>query len=92
VNNAVLIAFTGWCDQLEFARKAAKPSASTNVVAHLHWWRTFTGGAQSFAVTVKWARANRVWVTDITYIRTYEGWLYLTVVIDLFRVRSSVDR
>jgi putative transposase len=27
---------------------------------------------------------NRVWVTDITYIRTYEGWLFLTVVIDLF--------
>jgi len=27
---------------------------------------------------------NRVWVTDITYIRTYEGWLYLAVVIDLF--------
>lgn len=24
------------------------------------------------------------WVTDFTYIRTYEGWLYLTVVIDLF--------
>tara|TARA_R110002020_G_scaffold425187_2_gene634629 strand:+ start:401 stop:604 length:204 start_codon:yes stop_codon:yes gene_type:complete len=23
-------------------------------------------------------------VTDITYIRTYEGWLYLAVVIDLF--------
>jgi putative transposase len=27
---------------------------------------------------------NRVWVTDITYIRTYEGWLFLAVVIDLF--------
>ena len=27
---------------------------------------------------------NKVWVTDITYIRTYEGWLYLAVVIDLF--------
>ncbi len=27
---------------------------------------------------------NRVWVTDITYIRTYEGWLYLAVVLDLF--------
>lgn len=27
---------------------------------------------------------NQVWVTDITYIRTYEGWLYLAVVIDLF--------
>lgn len=24
------------------------------------------------------------WVTDFTYIRTYEGWFYLTVVIDLF--------
>lgn len=24
------------------------------------------------------------WVTDITYIRTYQGWLYLAVVLDLF--------
>ncbi|ELE9247868.1 IS3 family transposase [Enterobacter kobei] len=29
-------------------------------------------------------RANQVWVTDITYIRTRQGWLYLAVVIDLF--------
>jgi putative transposase len=28
--------------------------------------------------------ANKVWVTDITYIRTHEGWLYLAVVLDLF--------
>jgi len=27
---------------------------------------------------------NRAWVTDITYILTWEGWLYLAVVIDLF--------
>lgn len=27
---------------------------------------------------------NTAWVTDITYIRTHEGWLYLAVVIDLF--------
>lgn len=27
---------------------------------------------------------NKTWVTDFTYIRTHEGWLYLTVVIDLF--------
>ena len=27
---------------------------------------------------------NTKWVTDITYIRTAEGWLYLCVVIDLF--------
>ena len=29
-------------------------------------------------------RATQVWVTDITYIRTWQGWLYLAVVIDLF--------
>lgn len=27
---------------------------------------------------------NQVWVTDITYIRTREGWLYLATVMDLF--------
>ena len=27
---------------------------------------------------------NEAWVTDITYIRTWQGWLYLAVVIDLF--------
>jgi putative transposase len=30
------------------------------------------------------SQANQAWVTDITYIRTHEGWLYLSVVIDLF--------
>lgn len=29
-------------------------------------------------------RPNKIWVTDITYIRTWEGWLYLAVVMDLF--------
>jgi putative transposase len=27
---------------------------------------------------------NCVWVTDITYIRTYEGWLFLAAVMDLY--------
>ena len=27
---------------------------------------------------------NRVWVSDITYIWTQEGWLYLATVVDLF--------
>ena len=27
---------------------------------------------------------DAAWVMDITYIRTYEGWLYLAVVIDLY--------
>lgn len=30
---------------------------------------------------------DRTWVTDITYIRTHEGWSYLAVVIDLFSRR-----
>ena len=30
------------------------------------------------------ATPNRYWVTDITYIRTHEGWLYLAVVLDLY--------
>ena len=30
---------------------------------------------------------DQTWVTDITYIRTHEGWLYLSVVIDLFSRR-----
>ena len=45
------------------------------------------------------AEPNQVWVTDITYIRTYEGWLYLAVVLDLFSrqvigwsMQSRMDR
>jgi putative transposase len=33
-----------------------------------------------FSVT----RPNTAWVTDITYVRTWQGWLYLAVVMDLF--------
>jgi putative transposase len=34
---------------------------------------------------VFWPEApNKAWATDITYIRTYEGWLYLAAVIDLY--------
>ena len=31
---------------------------------------------------------NKVWVTDITYIRTLEGFFYLAVVIDLYSRRA----
>lgn len=27
---------------------------------------------------------HKIWVSDITYIRTMAGWLYLTIVLDLF--------
>lgn len=32
-------------------------------------------------------RPDQVWVTDITYIRTWQGWLYLAVVMDLYARR-----
>lgn len=31
--------------------------------------------------------ANQVWAGEITYLRTYEGWLYLAVVMDLYSRR-----
>lgn len=39
---------------------------------------------RQFTVT----RPNRAWVTDITYIRTWQGWLYLAVVMDLIPSRQ----
>ena len=36
--------------------------------------------AQDFTATAP----NRKWVTDITYLATTEGWVYLAVVLDLF--------
>ena len=42
---------------------------------------------------------NKAWVTDIMYIRTHEGWLYLAVMLDLFSrqvigwsMQSRIDR
>jgi len=34
--------------------------------------------SQQFAMQM----ADEAWVTDITYIRTFQGWLYLAVVLD----------
>jgi transposase InsO family protein len=39
--------------------------------------------ARDFTAT----RPNEKWVSDITYIRTREGWLYLAVIIDLFSLK-----
>lgn len=63
-----------------------------NKLRALHGYRTrrWTVGKASavmpnilqrkFTVT----RPNKAWVTDITYVRTWQGWLYVAVVMDLF--------
>jgi putative transposase len=53
-------------------------------------WRKKSSSARPSGVSNHLARdflaaqPNRKWVTDITYLRTAEGWLYLCVVLDLF--------
>ena len=48
------------------------------------------GGRPSLVAPDKLQRAFTVeqadiaWVTDITYIRTWQGWLYLAIVLDLY--------
>ena len=52
--------------------------------------RSLSGGDLSLVVPNTLAGAfdvdtpDKAWVTDFTYIRTHEGWLYLAAVIDLF--------
>ena len=54
-------------------------------------YRTTTKSSHRYPVSpnlvagnFKTAKPNVVWVSDITYIRTAEGWLYLAVVMDLY--------
>ena len=63
-----------------------------NHLRALHGYRTRRWSVGKPAVLIpnrlKWqftvTRRNRAWVTDITYIRTWQGWLYLAVILDLF--------
>jgi len=32
---------------------------------------------------------NKVWVADITYIPTQEGWLYLAAILDMYSRKNS---
>ena len=43
--------------------------------------------------SIRWTgQTDLAWVTDITYLRTAEGWLYLAVVIDLYSPASLAGR
>ena len=59
--------------QTGYARRPHFRSGKPAVVAPNHLQRQFAVSAP-----------NKAWVTDITYIRTHEGWLYLAAALDLF--------
>jgi transposase InsO family protein len=52
--------------------------------------RTTTPGQEAAPNLIKQIKASgpdQVWVSDITYVATSEGWLYLAVILDLFSRR-----
>ena len=78
----------GLRSQTGYHRRPGHYSGRPAVVAPNHLQRQFTVN-----------EPNKAWVTDITYIRTHEGWLYLAVVLDLFSrqvigwsMQSRIDR
>jgi transposase InsO family protein len=60
----------------------------------LEKWRVTTESGHNFPIApnilrrqFSASRPNELWVGDITYIGTHQGWMYLAVVIDLFSRR-----
>ncbi|MGP1693406.1 MAG: IS3 family transposase [Giesbergeria sp.] len=70
---ARLLRIEGLRSQTGYRRRPGMRGGKPAVVAPNHLQRQFIV-----------AKPNQAWVTDITYIRTHEGWLYLAVVVDLF--------
>ena len=73
---ARLTRLAGICAQIGYKRKSGKYGGRPSVVVDNTLDRQFNVPAP-----------NTVWVSDITYIKTYEGFLYLAVVIDLYSRR-----
>jgi len=73
---ARLASLAGISAQIGYRRRPGRYGGKPAAVADNTLDRQFEVGAP-----------DRVWVTDITYITTHEGWLYLSVVIDLFSRR-----
>ncbi|GER05688.1 transposase [Iodidimonas nitroreducens] len=73
---ARLASLAGITAQIGYKRRSGRCGGKPAVVADNSLDRQFKVDAP-----------DRIWVTDITYIKTHEGWLYLSVVIDLFSRR-----
>lgn len=73
---ARLAGLAGIAAQIGYKRRPGRYGGKPAVVAENKLARQFEVDAP-----------DTVWVTDITYIKTHEGWLYLSVVIDLFSRR-----
>lgn len=71
---ARLLRLEGLRSQTGYRRRPGMRGGQPAVVAPNHLQR-------QFAV----AEPNQSWVTDITYIRTHEGWLYLRSVFNELR-------
>lgn len=60
--------------------KARKPAGYVQTTDSAHKHRIFSNILDR---QFKPARPNQVWLSDITYLPTHQGWAYLTVVLDL---------
>jgi putative transposase len=73
---ARLASFAGILAQVGYKRPSGRYGGKPAVVASNTLDRQFEVDAP-----------DKVWMTDITYIKTHEGWLYLAIVIDQFSRR-----
>jgi len=73
---ARLASLAGIAAQIGYRRRPGRYGGKPAVVAENRLEQKFETSAP-----------DQIWVTDITYIKTHEGWLYLCVVIDLFSRR-----
>ncbi len=66
------------------SKKVSALSGDTNVIAVSPAVMSVISPPNTLNRQFDVVEPDLAWVTDFTYIRTHEGWLYLTVVIDLF--------
>ena len=65
--------------------RAHKIAALRGYKAHrFHYHKPAKAAPNRLSQQFSMQMPDEAWVTDITYIRTFQGWLYLAVVLDLF--------